>query len=104
MLRLFVHYGIHFLVPIAVGLLFYRGNHKRAIFILLSAIIIDVDHLLANPIFDPLRCSIDFHPLHSYWAIAFYIVLLLFKKSRIFGIALLIHILADFADCYLINA
>ena len=103
MIRFFFHYGIHFLVPIAVGLLFYKGNHKRAILILLSAIIIDVDHLLANPIFDPSRCSIDFHPLHSYWAIAIYVVLLVFKSSRIFGVALLIHILADLVDCYLIT-
>ncbi len=104
MLRFFIHYGIHFIVPIAVGILFFKENSRRAILILLSAIIIDVDHLLANPIFDPNRCSIDFHPLHSYWAIGFYVTLLFFKKSRIFGIALLLHILADLADCFLITA
>ena len=104
MLRFFIHYGIHFLVPIAVAMLFYKEQQKKAILILLSAIIIDVDHLLANPIFDPNRCSIDFHPLHSYWAIGIYIALLFFKKSRIFGVALLIHILADIADCFLITA
>ena len=103
MLRFFIHYGIHFLAPIAIGLLFFKENRKRAILILLAAIIIDVDHLLATPIFDPNRCSIDFHPLHSYWAIGVYMALLFFKKSRIFGVALLIHILADLADCYLIT-
>ena len=104
MLRFFIHYGIHFIVPIAVGIFFFKEHQKRAILILLSAIIIDVDHLLANPIFDPNRCSIDFHPLHSYWAIGIYVAFLFFKKSKIFGIALLIHILADIADCFLITA
>lgn len=73
------------------------------IFILLAAILIDIDHVFANPVFDPNRCSIDFHPLHSYWAIGIYVGLLFFKKTRIFGIALLIHILADVTDCYLIG-
>lgn len=103
MLRFLIHYGIHLLVPIAIGLLFFKENQKVAILILLSAIIIDVDHLFANPIFDPNRCSVNFHPLHSYWAIGVYLALLIPKKSRIFGIALLIHILADLADCYLLT-
>lgn len=103
MLRFIIHYGIHFLVPIAIGLFFFKENRSRVIIILLSAIFIDIDHVLANPIFDPNRCSIDFHPLHSYWAIAVYFGMLFFKKFRIFGIALLIHIIADLTDCYLIG-
>jgi hypothetical protein len=66
---------------------------------MLSAIIIDLDHLLANPVFDPTRCSINFHPLHSYYAIAIYIILTFIKKTRIIGLGLLIHMLADWADC-----
>ncbi len=99
MLRFLLHYGIHFLVPIAIGLLFFKEHKLKIILILLSGLLIDIDHLLASPIFDPNRCSIGFHPLHSYLAITFYSLLLLFKKSRIFGIALLIHILADIVDC-----
>ncbi len=72
------------------------------ILILLSGILIDLDHLLANPIFDSQRCSIDYHPLHSYWAIAIYITLLLFKKTRLLSIAFIIHIVADLADCWLL--
>lgn len=71
--------------------------------ILLAGIAIDLDHLLADPIFDPNRCSIDFHPLHGYWAIAVYTSLLFFKRTRIIGIALLIHILADVTDCWLLG-
>ena len=102
MFRFYIHYGIHFIVPIAIGLLFFKKNRRNAIVILLSAIIIDIDHVLANPIFDPNRCSIDFHPLHSYWAVGIYVSLLFLKKTRIFGIALIIHIIADLTDCYLI--
>ncbi|TMM53850.1 hypothetical protein FEE95_18310 [Maribacter algarum] len=102
MFRFFIHYGIHFIVPIAIGLLFFKENRETAIIILLAGILIDIDHLLASPIFDPNRCSIDFHPLHTYWAIGIYVALLFFKKTRIFGIALLIHILADLVDCYLL--
>jgi len=104
MLRFCIHYGIHFLVPIAIGFFFYKEHKFKAIIILLAAILIDFDHLLANPIFDPDRCSINFHPLHSYWAIAIYITFLFFKKIRIFGVALLIHILADITDCLFINS
>jgi hypothetical protein len=69
---------------------------------MLTAFVIDLDHLLANPIFDSSRCSINFHPLHSYYAIALYIILLIPKYTRIFAIGLLSHIIADGADCLLI--
>ena len=102
MLRFGIHYGIHLLVPIAIGLLFFKQHRTRVILILLAGFLIDIDHLLADPIFDPNRCSINFHPLHSYWAIGVYAVLTIFKKTRLIGIGLLIHILADLADCYLL--
>ncbi len=101
MLRFCVHYGIHFIVPIIIGLSCYKKNRLRIIIILLAGILIDLDHLLADPIFAPDRCSINFHPLHTYWAVALYLVMLIPNKTRVFGIALIIHILADTADCYL---
>lgn len=103
MLRFFLHYGIHFLAPILIGLLFFKKNQLKVILILLAGILIDIDHLLANPVFDPERCSINFHPLHSYWAIAIYIGLFCFKKTRLLGLGLLIHIIADLIDCSLIG-
>tara|TARA_B100000809_G_C15039970_1_gene495184 strand:+ start:129 stop:437 length:309 start_codon:yes stop_codon:yes gene_type:complete len=99
MLQPIIHYGIHFLVPVLVAFIFFRKNWKLAALIMLSAIIIDLDHLLALPIFDPTRCSINFHPLHSYYAIAVYVVLAIIKKTRIIGLGLLIHMLADWVDC-----
>ncbi|WP_276166208.1 DUF6122 family protein [Zobellia alginiliquefaciens] len=101
MLRFLVHYGIHFIVPIVIGWYFYKEYRAKAIVILLAGIVIDVDHLLATPIFAPDRCSVGFHPLHSYWAIAIYVGLLFFKKTRIYGLALIIHIVADITDCWL---
>lgn len=102
MLRFFLHYGIHLVVPISIGFLFFKENRARVILLLLAGILIDVDHVFADPIFDATRCSINFHPLHQYWAIAVYVILLFFKKTRILGLALLIHILADVTDCYLL--
>jgi hypothetical protein len=102
MLRHFIHYGIHFLVPILIALLFFKDNKLRVAIILLLGIVIDVDHLWAEPLFDPNRCSIGFHPLHSYWAILVYAALPFFKPTRIIGLALLIHIAADTMDCLLI--
>ncbi|MRH99100.1 hypothetical protein GH721_01025 [Kriegella sp. EG-1] len=102
MLRFILHYGIHFIVPIAIGLLFFKKELQlKIIAILLSGILIDIDHIFANPIFDPNRCSIGFHILHSYWAITAYIILLFFDKTRIIGLALIIHIIADITDCWL---
>jgi len=66
---------------------------------MLATMFIDLDHLLANPIYDANRCSINFHLLHQYWAICVYIVLLFFKKTRIVAVGLLLHILTDFQDC-----
>ena len=63
--------------------------------------LVDLDHLIANPVFMADRCSIGFHPLHSYYAIAVYLLLLLPKKTRIVAIGLLLHMATDFLDCSL---
>lgn len=102
--RILIHYGLHFLAPVIIGYIFYKEHRTAAILILLGGILIDADHLLATPVFDPGRCSIGFHPLHSYGAIALYLLLFTIRKTRIFGLALMIHILADLADCWLLAA
>lgn len=103
MLRHFLHYGIHFGLPFLIAFLFYRKQYWRASIILLLGIVIDLDHFLSNPIFDPNRCSIGYHPLHTYWAIAIYTILFIIPKTRLIGIALLVHIFADTVDCSFIN-
>lgn len=60
---------------------------------------VDLDHLLANPIYDPNRCSINFHPLHSYAAIIFYCIITAFPRLRLIGLGLLLHMGIDFTDC-----
>lgn len=101
MLQPIIHYGIHFGLPLVVALVFFKSNWKKALGIMLLGMLIDLDHLLATPIFSPNRCSIGFHPLHSYYAIVVYLCLLLPKKSRILALGLVIHILADLVDCKL---
>jgi hypothetical protein len=66
---------------------------------MLATMLVDLDHLFATPIFDPGRCSINFHPLHTYWAMAGYVVLLFFKKTRIIAVGLLFHMFTDYIDC-----
>ncbi|MBT8245511.1 MAG: hypothetical protein HKP48_11570 [Winogradskyella sp.] len=99
MLQTFTHYGIHFLGPLIVALIVFKKQWKRAYIIMLLGILIDLDHLLANPMFDPNRCSINFHILHSYYAIAFYVFLTSLKSTRLLGLGLVIHIIADTVDC-----
>jgi hypothetical protein len=94
-----LHYSLHFLFPFLIAWFFYREKWLKAGLIMVSTMLVDLDHLLANPIFDPNRCSINFHFLHTYWAIGFYVILLLFPKARIVAIGLLFHMLTDFEDC-----
>jgi len=99
MFQLLTHYGIHFILPLIVAYLFFKPQWKTAFLIMTAAFIIDLDHLLANPIFDANRCSINFHPLHSYYAMIVYVILLVPKTTRLIGLGLCIHIIADYADC-----
>lgn len=103
MLQSVVHYGIHFGLPLLVAFIFFRSNWKTAYLIMIATMLIDLDHLLASPVFDPGRCSINFHPLHTYYAMAVYVGLLFFKKTRILGIGLVIHIIADATDCWMMT-
>ncbi len=62
--------------------------------------LVDIDHLFANPIFQANRCSINFHFLHTYYAMIVYVILLFFRKPfNIIGIGLLFHMLTDIIDC-----
>ena len=99
MLQPIIHYGTHFGLPLIIALFYFRKYWIKAYFIMILGMLIDLDHLLATPIFDSNRCSINFHPLHSYYAIAVYIILLFPKQTRLIGLGLVIHILADSMDC-----
>ncbi len=71
---------------------------------MLLTMLIDADHLLATPIFEPNRCSIGFHPLHSYLAISIYTLLLIITKNKnvqMICVGLLFHIITDAIDCWM---
>jgi len=102
MLRTGIHYGFHFLVPLFIAIVFFPKQWKKMYLIFLGAMLIDLDHLFADPIFDPNRCSVGFHFLHSTYAILVYVIFLFLKKTRVLGIALLWHIITDQLDCWMI--
>ena len=45
------------------------------------------------------RCSIGFHPLHSYVAIVGYVLLMAVPVLRIPAVGLVLHMATDFQDC-----
>lgn len=103
MLQSSVHYFLHFGFPGIIAFLFFRNNWKKVYLIFLSTMLVDLDHVFANPFFDPDRCSIGFHPLHTQWAIGVYVLLLLHPKTRIPAIGLLMHMATDGLDCCWMN-
>ncbi len=112
MLKTFLHYGFHFILFPCVAYIIWEYSNKKGgkalLFVLLS-MFVDLDHLLADPIFDPNRLSIGFHPLHSYPMIIVYFLGILFPYKRFnlwwgfrplcFG--LLFHMLTDYLDFYI---
>jgi hypothetical protein len=70
---------------------------------MVAALLVDVDHLLAVPIYDAGRCSIGFHPLHKIWFIALYVILCFVPKVRVLGFGLVIHMALDSIDCQATN-
>ena len=98
-----LHISLHLVVPLVVVGLFFKKDWKIAYFIMLSTMLVDLDHLLANPIYDPNRCSIGFPPLHQPWFIAFYFILSFYPKTRFIGVGLVIHMVLDAIDCYPIS-
>ena len=71
---------------------------------MVATMLVDVDHLLATPIYDDARCSIGFHPLHKIIPIILYCSACLYSKTRLIGIGLVIHMALDGIDCLLMNS
>ena len=111
-----VHIALHFIVPILVALVFYKSRWRYAALIMIATMIVDIDHLLADPIYDAARCSIGFHPLHTIPAIViyalFYSLPLIYGLDRecrqlssraraihLTGLGMLIHMALDWIDC-----
>lgn len=99
MIRPLTHLLLHLIVPGIAARWAFKEQWKRAWGIMVLTMIVGMDHLTASPIFDPNRCSIGYHPLHSFPVIIFYLVLTVIPKSRIIGLGLLIHMALDGVDC-----
>jgi hypothetical protein len=57
-MQIFTHY--FFLVPFLLHL-YSLERMEKAYLILIATMLIDLDHLLVEPIFETNRCSINFH-------------------------------------------
>ena len=90
---------LHAFVPAVVAGQFYRKMFWKAWLIMLGTMLVDLDHLLADPIYDHDRCSIGFHPLHQYPVIAVYVLALAWSRTRLIAIGLLLHMFLDGVDC-----
>ncbi len=124
--RAHIHLMLHVLVPVCIAWLVMvcaphwlpnsnsrltsnlRGKGLLALTIMLFTMVVDVDHLLAVPIYAPNRCSILFHPLHTVWPMVIYTIMLcwpLANKGKYRGLigwlgaGLIIHMALDAIDC-----
>ena len=111
-----LHILLHILVPVIVARMFYNENRIHAAVLMVAGMLIDLDHLLADPIYDPDRCSIGFHTLHTGPFILFYsglfVIPIAFDKwvsnkishstwqsLSLIGLGLVLHIILDGIDC-----
>ncbi|MBD2841948.1 hypothetical protein IB285_06695 [Erythrobacter sp. KMU-140] len=96
-----LHYSGHWLAPFAIGWLLWRDNWLRTGAMIAAANLIDLDHFLADPIFNPDRCSIGFHLLHGWEAALVYAVMLAMPhwSIRAFGLGAIWHLAVDYGDC-----
>ena len=100
------HIALHFLIPALLTGIFFRKNWKLAYLLMIATMLVDIDHLLADPIYDPKRCGIGFHPLHELWFIVFYVALCFVPKmprTRLVGVGLTVHMALDAIDCQVTN-
>ena len=103
-LRAGIHMVLHFAAPAAAARLAFRDAFWKSWAVMSATIVVDLDHLLADPVFDPDRCSLGFHPGHSVAAMVAYGLLALLSEApllRWVGVGLLIHMGLDGLDCLL---
>ena len=70
---------------------------------MMLTMLVDLDHLIATPIYDAARCSIGFHPLHQFVPIMIYSFACFVPKTRLIGLGLIIHMILDSIDCQVTN-
>lgn len=80
-----------------------RRRWWRVWWVMMATMVVDVDHLLADPIYDPARCSIGFHPLHQWPWFILYGAAACLPALRWVGVGLIVHMLLDSIDCQMTN-
>lgn len=88
-------------MPFIVAYVFAKADRVKMFLVMMATMLVDIDHLLATPVYDPNRCSIGFHPLHEPILFVIYVLLAVFGKAiyRWIGVGLLIHMALDSIDC-----
>jgi len=94
-----LHLALHALVPGVVARALWPGQWVRNWAVMMAAMAIDLDHLLASPLYDPDRCSLQVHPLHGPLPLGIYLLLLWPARTRVLALGLLLHIALDGVDC-----
>jgi hypothetical protein len=94
-----VHLLLHAVVPFALARWAWPARWRRAFLVLTATMLVDLDHLLSDPIYAPDRCSIGHHPLHTLPAIGVYVALLAVRRSRLVALGLVVHMGLDLLDC-----
>ena len=99
-----LHLLLHGLVPGVFARLCWPERWKMAWLVMMAGMLIDLDHLLADTLYDPLRCSLATHPLHGPIPALVYLLLLWPRKTRVLACGLLIHLALDGSDCLMMLA
>jgi hypothetical protein len=94
-----LHLALHLLLPFALARWLWPRQWRRAGLVMLATMLVDLDHLLASPVFAPDRCSIGFHPLHRWPALLVYLLLWALPATRWPGLGLILHMALDASDC-----
>ena len=97
-----IHLALHLLLPVLVAWIYWRPHWRRAALIMTAMNLVDLDHLFATPVFAPNRCSIGFHPLHSYYFIAICVIAAVVARRssviRLAAVGVLLHMAVDGID------
>jgi hypothetical protein len=98
-LRPVLHIVLHLVVPGIAARLCWARRPLRAWSVMIATMLVDLDHLLAETVYDPARCSLGFHPLHTWPALALYLAATAWRPSRLIGVGLVLHMALDGIDC-----
>jgi hypothetical protein len=97
-----IDFVLHLSVPALAAFWAPPSRRVRVWWLMVATLAVDLDHLLATPVYDPARCSIGVHPLHHPLAILAYAALLPIPVLRWPAVGLLLHMGIDGLGCLLI--